>query len=192
MFKLLAAAFAAALLAIVGGYYAFAGGAAHPIKDAAATLESAKADEETHGDYVFVGAGIVESLDSWGGRYVVLKPPRNELEMIYGGEIDNAKTLHAIQEAVRKEGAIVKHVVCRVYADGPKVDITKGKPVTMVEDLGRATAHIASCKFIRTSVEAAFHRLTGYAEGDYAATVAVVKAERAANKIVDLVTDDSE
>lgn len=181
MTKLLAAVFAAALLATVAGYYTFTGGDAHPIKDAAATLGDAKADTESHSDFVFAGPGVVAPLDVWGGDYVVRKPARTELELLFGAEVDYGKTLHAIQKAVRREGVVVKHVVCREYADAPKADIEPGKGVSMVDDLGRATAYMTHCRFIPTSVEAAFHRLTGYAEGAYAATVTRVQAERRAS-----------
>lgn len=167
------AALAAFLLGIAGTVtaYVLLGDSAPTIKSAAAQFAGLKADETTSSDYVFVAPGLVYSFDAFASEYVIRKPPQNDLELIFGGAVDLPRTLHAVQKAARDKGVTVKRVICKTYYDAPKV---KG-----VEDQGKMTEYVTRCRFVRTSVEAAFHRLTQYAEGEYKATAKRIRLERA-------------
>lgn len=158
MLKVLAAALAAAALTFAATELV-GGGDSPTIKSAAASFASLPADETTHDDAVFVGPGLVQPFDTvLFGNMVIRKG------------FDLPATLAATRRAINGPGSVVKHVVCKTYYDAPVVN--------GVDDLGRATEYVTRCRLIRTSVEAAFERSTGYAEGSYKQTVARVRAER--------------
>lgn len=145
---------------IAGLLFPFPDSGGRPLKDAAAALSEAKADETTQSDWVAYPNGQLVPLDQAAGAYVVFSTTG----------IDYQATFTAFSAALKKDGGVVKHVVCETYYDAPVFQGKTGDEEWLngTDNLSRMTVYVSRCRFIVTSAQAAFHRLTGYATPAYA------------------------